>query len=112
MQQGAFGPGEQFEPILAPLWLGNDYYLLAHDFAAYLDAQERVERTYANRMQWARMCLMSVAHMGHFSSDRTIHEYAREVWHATPCATPTAQAIASSSPNLPARSPKVPRGNN
>jgi glucan phosphorylase len=53
------GPAETWEPILNSLSNGNDYYLLAHDFPSYLEAQERVDETYKNQQLWTRMSIMS-----------------------------------------------------
>ncbi len=55
------------------------YYVLA-DFDAYARAQEEVAQAYADRNRWARMAFLNVARSGKFSSDRTIEEYAREIW--------------------------------
>lgn len=46
IQSGVFGPYALFEPLVAPLWHGDDYYLLAHDFRSYIEAQDRVEQAY------------------------------------------------------------------
>lgn len=55
------------------------YYILA-DFEAYVDAQERLEQAYRDRRRWAKIAFLNVARSGKFSSDRTITEYAREIW--------------------------------
>jgi starch phosphorylase len=55
------------------------------DFRAYCDAQARVDAAYRNRDRWARMAILNVARSGKFSSDRTIREYAEEIWHLPPC---------------------------
>ncbi|XP_014666944.1 PREDICTED: glycogen phosphorylase-like isoform X2 [Priapulus caudatus] len=64
--------------------LYNDRFCLMADFAAYVKCQERVSEVYANPMAWARMCIMNIAASGKFSSDRTITEYAREIWGVEP----------------------------
>ncbi len=58
----------------------DKYYHLA-DLPAYLDAQLRVSREFCNRASWTRKAILNVARMGKFSSDRTIREYAKEIWH-------------------------------
>ena len=68
---------------------GGDYYLLANDFPSYLAAQERVDAAYRDRKTWDRMSIMSVAGSGKFSTDRTIQEYADEIWGAAACPVPT-----------------------
>jgi starch phosphorylase len=55
------------------------YYVLA-DFAAYCEAQERIDRSYGDRRLWAQMALRNVALSGRFSSDRTIEDYVRDIW--------------------------------
>jgi starch phosphorylase len=62
---------------------GDPYFHLA-DFDSYLEAQRRAGRLYREREQWARKAILSVARMGRFSSDRTVREYAEEIWHIQP----------------------------
>lgn len=62
-------------------WGTADPYFVLKDFAAYREAQERVNTAYKDRLGWARMCLMNIANAGKFSSDRTISEYARDIWN-------------------------------
>ena len=57
----------------------DEYYILA-DFDSYVKAQEKAEELYKDRLGWAKKCLMNIANSSHFSSDRTIHEYATEIW--------------------------------
>ena len=69
--------------------LGNtggqaDRYYLLLDYASYLDAKLQVNRDYADRMTFGRKCLMNVASAAKFSSDRTIRQYAEEIWHIKP----------------------------
>jgi starch phosphorylase len=65
------------------LW-GGDHYLLLADFDSYLAAQARVDALYRDRDAWAKKAIANVAGMGMFSSDRTIGEYARQIWGLTP----------------------------
>lgn len=58
-----------------------DTYFILKDFRSYLDAHKRVEEVYRDRKKWARMCLLQTACAGKFSSDRTIEEYVRDIWH-------------------------------
>jgi starch phosphorylase len=62
-----------------------DHYLVLADFRSYLEAQARVEHTYRNKQLWAKMALINVAKSGIFSSDRTINQYAKEIWHLNTC---------------------------
>ena len=71
-------------PVLAALLAGGDRHFLLADYAAYVAAQDRVDRTYRDQAEWTRRSILNVAHMGKFSSDRTIRQYAAEVWHASP----------------------------
>jgi starch phosphorylase len=60
---------------------GGDPYLCLADFRSYSDAQLRIDAAYRDKARWAKMAIMNTARVGKFSSDRTIHEYAREIWH-------------------------------
>ncbi|MBU0481613.1 MAG: glycogen/starch/alpha-glucan phosphorylase [Proteobacteria bacterium] len=74
------GDRELFRPIVDSLMNPDDQYMLMKDFESYLDCQARVSLAYRNQRQWNRMSILNVARMGKFSSDRTIREYAREIW--------------------------------
>jgi starch phosphorylase len=76
-------PGE-FEPILRSL-LDDDRYMLLADLRSYIDAQERVDGLYRRPLEWDRMALLNVARAGKFSSDRTIRQYAQDIWQVGPC---------------------------
>ncbi len=65
-------------------WHKADHYFLLLDYESYLDAKLRANRDYADRLAFGRKCLMNVASGGKFSSDRTIRQYAEEIWHITP----------------------------
>jgi starch phosphorylase len=82
---GSFLPGDPglFKPLIDSL-LNTDTYLLLADYASYIDCQEKVDRLYQQPDQWARISILNTAGMGKFSSDRTIAEYAREIWGITP----------------------------
>jgi starch phosphorylase len=82
-------PGEPgvFEPLRQRLVVGDRYMHLA-DLASYTQAQQRVSQTYRDRAAWSRMAVLNLAGSGRFSSDRSIREYARDIWHATPCPVP------------------------
>ena len=58
--------------------------MLLADFDSYAECQQRVGDSYRNQETWTRMSILNVARMGRFSSDRTIREYAREIWNASP----------------------------
>ncbi len=85
-----FTPGEHgaFGLVHGSLMQGGDPYLLLADFRAYSDAQLAVDRAYRDQDRWARMALLNTARMGKFSSDRTIREYAKEIWKLQPVPVP------------------------
>ena len=58
-----------------------DTYFILKDFRSYADAQKRVEAAYRNTQGWAKSAILNVAHVGKFTSDRTIQEYVDEIWH-------------------------------
>lgn len=58
-----------------------DQYFILKDFEAYIEAQQQVDMAYRNQSKWAKMVMMNSANAGKFSSDRTIEEYATEIWH-------------------------------
>jgi len=81
IKAGVFGG---FDDIVHALEPANDYYLLAHDFPLYVKAQEEVDASYRKPMEWAKKSILSTAGMGRFSTDRTISEYAEEIWDVKP----------------------------
>ncbi|XP_024378554.1 uncharacterized protein [Physcomitrium patens] len=89
IEAGDFGPYEEFEPILYSLREGRDYYLLAHDWPSYLDAQEMVDQIFVDESEWTRRCITSTSMMGVFSSDRTIAEYAKDIWNVKSAPVPS-----------------------
>lgn len=58
-----------------------DMYFILKDFRSYAEAQKRIEENYKDEKKWAKMALLNTAKVGKFSSDRTIEEYAKEIWH-------------------------------
>ena len=83
---GFFSPDEpdRFKPIVDTLLQHGDHYLLLADYSAYIACQERVEAAYRDQDQWVRKAILNVANMGKFSSDRTIQQYAEQIWDAKP----------------------------
>jgi starch phosphorylase len=86
IRDDAFSRGEPglFRPIVDSLLAGGDRYFLLADYAAYVAAQERVARAYRDATLWTRTSILNVAGMGKFSSDRTIRQYAEEIWRIAP----------------------------
>ena len=69
-----------FQPIVASLLQHGDFYFHLADFDSYLAAQERVGCDFQNPSLWAQKAILNVARSGKFTSDRTVAEYAREIW--------------------------------
>ena len=74
-----------FQPIWDALLVHGDRYLVLAEFDAYVECQARVSSAFEDKARWAKMCIMNVANSGKFSTDRTIAEYAREIWNIKPC---------------------------
>ena len=72
---------DDFHVIYDEILMKNDEFFVLADFDAYVKAQDEIERRYLNRNDWARSCLVNIAKSGYFSSDRTIEEYATEIWN-------------------------------
>ncbi len=84
--EGFFSPDEpdRYRAVVDKLLRGGDPYLLLADFASYLESQERVDATFVDVEDWTRKAIINVANMGKFSSDRSIHSYATDIWEVTP----------------------------
>ncbi|MBD2258737.1 glycogen/starch/alpha-glucan phosphorylase [Pseudanabaena sp. FACHB-2040] len=82
---GVFSPEAPnlFMPLLDSLLVEDTYMLLA-DYADYVECQEKVSQAYLDQDHWTRMAILNCARVGKFSSDRTIWEYAREIWNVKP----------------------------
>jgi len=74
-----------FAPICDTLLAHGDHYMHLADLTSYLQAQDLLGDLYGNRAEWARKAVLNIASSGKFSSDRTIHEYATEIWKAESC---------------------------
>jgi starch phosphorylase len=83
---GYFSPEEpgRFQPIIDNLLVRGDHYLLLADYASYVACQKEVEAAYRDQQQWLRKVILNVANMGKFSSDRTILQYAEQIWQSKP----------------------------
>ena len=67
---------------------GGDYYLVCHDFYDYLEAQVKIDKDYQNKDEWDRKCVENICHMGFFSSDRSIRDYANDIWNVVAMEVP------------------------
>jgi starch phosphorylase len=72
------------DPIVQSLLDFNDHYMLLADLRDYMETQDQVDALYRDPLAWDRKALINVARAGRFSSDRTIREYARDIWHVSP----------------------------
>ena len=83
---GYFSPQDPslFSSIVSSLLEQGDYYLLLADYRAFIKAQEDVSRLYAQQDKWIRSSILNTARMGRFSSDRSVMEYANNIWHIEP----------------------------
>ena len=82
---GAFANGDRelFRPLVDSLLTRDDYMLLS-DFQSYVDCQARVSEAYRNQAAWTRVSILNSARVGRFSSDRSIRDYCRDIWHVEP----------------------------
>lgn len=76
--------GEHFGMLYESLLDRNDEFFVLKDFASYCDAQQEISSRYGKRQDWLRSSAVNIAHSGYFSSDRTIQEYASDIWHIQP----------------------------
>ncbi|ORY86838.1 glycosyl transferase [Protomyces lactucae-debilis] len=81
VRSGKFGDANQFRGVLDSLQPRNDHYLLADDFASYLDSKKLIDTDFADQLAWHRKTINTVARMGFFSSDRAVQQYAEEIWN-------------------------------
>lgn len=91
IEGGMFGDKEYFKPLVDSINnmnVGNDWFLVANDFASYLEAQEEVDRVYKDQAEWTRRSIMYTAGSAKFNSDRTIDQYAKEIWNIQPSVVP------------------------
>jgi starch phosphorylase len=86
IRQGAFNRGDPglFDDLYRALTEWGDTYFHLADFRSYAGTQQRAADLFRDRKAWARKAVLNVARMGRFSSDRSIREYAREIWHLQP----------------------------
>ena len=84
LTNGFLPGGDQFVPIYDSLITHNDEYLVLKDLLAYVEAQRLLGKTYRDSGRWGRICINNIARAGRFSSDKTIANYAAEIWGLAP----------------------------
>jgi starch phosphorylase len=82
---GHFSRGDEalFKPLIDSLMQRDQYFVLA-DFQSYVDCQNEVSRAWADQEHWTKMSILNTARMGPFSSDRSVRDYARDIWRVEP----------------------------
>ena len=90
VRKGMFGWPDFFAPVIDSVTTGPDFYLLGLDFKGYLEAQAKVDEAYLDQDRWQQMSVLCTAGSGKFASDRTIREYAKDIWKVEPCRRPLA----------------------
>jgi starch phosphorylase len=74
-----------YQPIWDTLLTHGDRYLVLDEFDAYVECQAAISEVFQDKARWAKMCILNIANSGKFSTDRTIAQYAREIWDIHPC---------------------------
>jgi starch phosphorylase len=85
---GYFCPDEpiRYQDVVDALLKHGDRFLLLADYKSYISCQDKVGELYSDINEWTKRAILNVAGMGKFSSDRTISEYAKRIWHVKPVA--------------------------
>jgi starch phosphorylase len=96
---GAFSGGDRdaVEPVMTEL-LKRDAYLVLADYRSYVDCQDGVGPAWADQERWTRMSILNTARSGFFSSDRTVCEYCRDIWHVQPVPVSAREAADTQDP--------------
>ena len=72
---------DRFRGIFDEIMNHNDEYFIFEDFESYIKESKKIDDYYLNEENWERSCLINIAKSGYFSSDRTIEEYNKDIWH-------------------------------
>jgi len=83
---GVFNPEEpgRYRDLVDSLINFGDHYQVLADYRSYVDCQDKVDELYRQQEKWTSAAMHNIANMGYFSSDRTIKEYAENIWHIDP----------------------------
>jgi len=98
IRSGEFGDASYFNELCDAVYPPRDFYLLGADFASYLDASAEVDKAYVNKSAWAKKSILSTAGMGKFTSDRSIKDYAENIWGVKP-SPPPKDSVRTSTPS-------------
>ena len=90
IDNGMFGNPNIHQHVINQFRGGNDFYLVCRDFQSYIKTQEHVDQVWKNPTEWTTRCIRCVARSGKFSSDRSIEDYANNVWGVQKCPLPNA----------------------
>jgi starch phosphorylase len=88
-----FGDTSFIKDYVNGLENGGDFYLACHDFDEYVKTQDKIDVEYQNKDIWDWKCIENICHMGFFSSDRSIQNYADEIWGITPFVIPEPSVV-------------------
>jgi len=80
IEGGMFGNDKEIMELIETVKDHNDRYLVSYDFKAYIEAQEKMDELYKDRENWTKKSIINALKSSKFSSDRTIQEYAKEIW--------------------------------
>ena len=82
IKSGVFSKGDKHkhDTVLNAFFNNNDEYMVLADFNSYIDTQLKLDKLYTNQKLWWKKALINVANCGFFSSDRTIENYAKDIW--------------------------------
>ena len=85
IDSGHFSPENEhlFKPITDSLLNQGDFFMLLADYRSYVSAQENVRKVYTDQTDWTKRSILTVANMGHFSSDRSVLDYAENIWNVS-----------------------------
>ena len=86
LECGHFSQFEQglFQSVIGAIRCANDPWLVAADFRSYVDAQQQASLAFQDQDRWQKMSVLNTAYSGKFSTDRTMQDYNRDIWHLDP----------------------------
>eukprot|EP00331_Platyophrya_macrostoma_P011548 CAMPEP_0176425582 /NCGR_PEP_ID=MMETSP0127-20121128/11467_1 /TAXON_ID=938130 /ORGANISM="Platyophrya macrostoma, Strain WH" /LENGTH=883 /DNA_ID=CAMNT_0017806755 /DNA_START=34 /DNA_END=2685 /DNA_ORIENTATION=+ len=88
IDDGMFGFKDELKSLLDTIRFNNDFYLIGHDFGMFVEAQDKVDQLYKNQSEWVKKSILTATGCSKFSSDRTIMQYAKDIWDIKPVTIP------------------------